>query len=276
MRQFGGATLVTIGLVLSGLAGCVGSEAKPAAAGTTFDASAATEEAKDSDGLGAVEGVVVSDEQAPIAGAEVALVEPNLVTQTDASGRFVFKDVPPGSHRIIAQKLGFESVARRVDVTADAVANVALVLSSLAIDEARVEVFPYKGFIAFNWGILVVTCRCNFGNAFGEDRSYFQTNVTKGLEAVVSEYVWQASGPTTSDRFSIDMRLDTKAYPWVTGPSPLVVRQDDIDEKSPKKLHQYVWMPFGSVYISYQQKFEDWTSLFYAGAAPENYTALPK
>ncbi|HLE46893.1 MAG TPA: hypothetical protein VI818_01250, partial [Candidatus Thermoplasmatota archaeon] len=153
---------------------------------------------------------------------------------------------------------------------------VALVLQSLAIDEARVQVFPYKGFIAFNWGILIVTCRCNFGNAFGEDKSYLATNVTKGLEAVVSEYVWQASGPTTSDRFMIEMRLDNaQSYAWVTGGSPLVVRQDDMDAKSPKVLHQWVWMPWNSVYVSYQQKFEDWTSVFYGGPAPENYTALP-
>jgi hypothetical protein len=59
-----------------------------------------------SQGKGQIEGTVVTEQRTPIANAIVYLLENGRspVTTTDSNGRFSFKEVPVGSHKIIAYK----------------------------------------------------------------------------------------------------------------------------------------------------------------------------
>lgn len=78
------ASLVLVVVLL--LAGCVGTRnAVPAA--PLEDAQAIP---------GSLGGIIVDDEQRPVAQARLLLLEAGLETESDAGGRFVFLNVPPG------------------------------------------------------------------------------------------------------------------------------------------------------------------------------------
>src|SRR5687767_2977177 len=80
--------------------------------------------------LGSIVGKVVDDEQVPIAQATVAIVELQAEVTTAADGGFEFKDVPIGAHTVVANRLGYDSVARKVEVTAQAQTEVTIALKA--------------------------------------------------------------------------------------------------------------------------------------------------
>lgn len=65
---------------------------------------------------GSLGGMVVDDEQRPVAQAQLALVETGLETVSDAGGRFVFLNVPPGRYTLEIEARGFEPRRQTVDV----------------------------------------------------------------------------------------------------------------------------------------------------------------
>ena len=75
---------------------------------------------------GTVRGTVVAgDSGDPLPGANVAVRRPADSTlvqgaTTDSTGRFVIRDVPPGTHRVVASFVGFAPRSRRVEVAAGA------------------------------------------------------------------------------------------------------------------------------------------------------------
>lgn len=67
-----------------------------------------------------VSGHVVDAENGEhIPGCLIKIDDSNLVTMTDASGHFVFRDLKPGSYTLEASYLGYSSVAKTVSVNAD-------------------------------------------------------------------------------------------------------------------------------------------------------------
>jgi outer membrane receptor protein involved in Fe transport len=54
----------------------------------------------------------------PLAAAQVTLVELSRAAVTDSRGAFVFADVPPGRYTLVARRIGYAAVSRRVTVTA--------------------------------------------------------------------------------------------------------------------------------------------------------------
>ena len=52
---------------------------------------------------GAVQGRLVGPDGAPLAGLEVELPSAQATTMTDATGRFLLRDIPPGTHRLTAR-----------------------------------------------------------------------------------------------------------------------------------------------------------------------------
>jgi outer membrane receptor protein involved in Fe transport len=93
---------------------------------------------------GSIEGSAVSRESgAPLAGVSVRL-DGAPAAVTDAAGRFRISPVAPGSHTLVAARLGLESVTRAVTVDAGAVARVemrigeeAAILPSLVVSATR-------------------------------------------------------------------------------------------------------------------------------------------
>lgn len=115
------------------------------------------------DGTGGISGLVTDDEYAPIAGAEVGLVgQAAFQTATDPFGGFSLSHVPPGSYKIVAQRLGFEPVAREVVVQAGALVEVRFVLTPVGVPVPRTELKLFNGYIscsiAYARSVFTSTC----------------------------------------------------------------------------------------------------------------------
>src|SRR5687768_6070581 len=57
---------------------------------------------------GSLIGIVLNDETLPLPGARLALVGPNLLTESDADGRFTMNGIPPGDYGLQVEKLGYQ------------------------------------------------------------------------------------------------------------------------------------------------------------------------
>lgn len=111
------------------MSGCLTGERSDAAEGQT------PTELISEEGKGALQGTVHDPGLVPLEGAQVGLPELLLVTVADASGYFSFPDLPPGRYQLAAQRLGYESVARSVDVLAGETATVNLALAPIPVVE---------------------------------------------------------------------------------------------------------------------------------------------
>lgn len=120
MRSLG---IIAIVAVL--VAGCAAEDATTPATATTRSA-----EATVTRDTGAVEGLVKDPDASPLAGAGVALEKDILRLQTNTSvdGRFVFSGLVAGEYTLFVQKLGYDSHASKVNVTAGEVSSADVVL----------------------------------------------------------------------------------------------------------------------------------------------------
>src|SRR6267378_6822639 len=84
---------------------------------------------------GSIGGSVVDAQQASIANASVTISEHarrlNLVTKTDAAGRFVFPQLPPGVYDITVESPGFKKLERK-DV--ELLANDTITVGAIVLD----------------------------------------------------------------------------------------------------------------------------------------------
>lgn len=126
------------------------------AAGNDYEAPKAAE------GSGAIQGVVVSEEELPIEGAEVGLAAKDVpAVFTNSEGRFAFSHLEPGKYTVVAQKFGYESQKRLADVAAGGVAEVQIRLVATTVQ--GVEPFPVvdlqAGFVGCSAAARVPTVR---------------------------------------------------------------------------------------------------------------------
>src|SRR5687768_5975873 len=94
--------------MLVGVAGCAdaGSPANVAQSEGENDPSAPQVQFDETQGT--VHGVVTDEELSPIANARVTLREANLIANTTIDGSFVISHVPPGSHQLFVEALGYQ------------------------------------------------------------------------------------------------------------------------------------------------------------------------
>src|SRR5687767_861099 len=111
--RFHGFLAVLVAVVVA--AGCVGDGGTASERSSTPASDVHEPGALLADGAGAIAGTVVNEETAPVVGALVGL-DATQTTTTDEAGRFSFKAVPPGSHELQIQALGYASIGRAVDV----------------------------------------------------------------------------------------------------------------------------------------------------------------
>lgn len=104
---------------------------------------------------GAIRGVVTDDTLTPLPEAQVLLRETGAVAVTAGDGTFQFSRVPPGPVRLEAQRIGYVGVARSIEVVANDVVEVALMLAPLSIVEPYFETAIQDGLIGC--GILLKT-----------------------------------------------------------------------------------------------------------------------
>ncbi|HLA90884.1 MAG TPA: carboxypeptidase-like regulatory domain-containing protein [Gemmatimonadaceae bacterium] len=68
-------------------------------------------------GAGSIEGRVVDVSGRPIGGARITLDSSARRAQSELDGRFVFRQLPPGTHRLDVRRLGYQPATIAVDVT---------------------------------------------------------------------------------------------------------------------------------------------------------------
>jgi hypothetical protein len=155
-----GSTILVI--VLSGCSGGKVAEASPSSGVPTGSA------VFESDDLaGTIAGLVTDDEKAAIKAATVVLVELNLEVRTGDGGDFRFENVPLGTYKLSASKLGYTAGIKKVNLTEDGQELKAdFLLEPIAIVEARHVTQTWNGKISC--GILLVPV-CGILDEFNQD-----------------------------------------------------------------------------------------------------------
>lgn len=264
---------------------------------------------------GGIEGSVVDDSLTPVGAAQVAVTTSTGVFQalTGETGGFMITGVPAGRHTLFAAALGYDSVAKSVEVIAGQVTTVSLSLSPLPVIEPYVELFgPYDGYFECRIG-HANTGECGWFIAqqphptqlYPNDRSIFSFNMTsEDWQTFQGEMRWQQGSFATSTSMRLAFSYDgrTGVHRWCSseGPSPLVWRYERAgieeslctevgnNEEAPEPemkynpLRTYANVPFGAnadpqglVYVSFQQRFQVVVSVFYGERAPVDYSAFP-
>jgi hypothetical protein len=163
---------------------------------------------------GVVQGHVRSDDLLPIAGAIVGLTQSGPEDKTDEAGLFVLRDIAPGKHVLVAQRLGYGSVARSVQVVAGQVATLEITLKAMEVPkEVYSETVQTPGYLECGFGMAAFAAPCTYpyrlvhGNAmkygvnltnygFAPDlhpnRFWLNITVKPGADQLVAEMVWRA------------------------------------------------------------------------------------
>lgn len=123
------------------MAGCMGAETTPAddPGVPPETADAATPQSD----RGSISGIVLDDEQMPVAGVTVALVESANETRSAQDGRFTFNGLEPGSYTLVATRVGFDQTAQKAQVVAGEVAELEIRLKPIRVAEPWVWVYEF-------------------------------------------------------------------------------------------------------------------------------------
>lgn len=269
------------------LAGCVGGD------GDVADTTPSqTPEA--SDDTGAIAGVVLNAELLPIEGADVALQELTNVTKTDANGNFTFNDLAPGEYTLVVQRLGFESVAKAIDVTLGEITNVEVILEPIAPkEEVYIAANPISAHITFGhawtdyyggWDNLPLCGQCEFYVHLDPKPSDIENEAlwVKPIDAPVFSheiyYLLRKDTDNATAATALDGDTVTSGY-WDYGEMPRPMEGDDYEqalenlEDDTTTIQIKVGGGFSSV--AYEQRVDIWVSFAYNGDLPEDYSAFP-
>src|SRR5688572_20420702 len=89
---------------------------------------------------GAVEGRVLDQDGAPVAGATLLVEDAAPAATTKPDGYFRLRSLPPGAHRVVARRIGYDEAATWVTVPSGGVALVELRLATAAVGVRGVTV----------------------------------------------------------------------------------------------------------------------------------------
>ncbi|HLE47534.1 MAG TPA: carboxypeptidase-like regulatory domain-containing protein [Candidatus Thermoplasmatota archaeon] len=191
---------------------------------------------------GGIEGLVHDEALVPIPDTDVALLNlDNVTTRTGPDGRFALSHVPPGEHRIAAQRLGYGSTIKLVRVEAGAVAQADLLLSAVAIVEPYHVTKQQEGLfgcgVTFRPVVGVAVCGVLslFLNATQYDKFLLNWQIAGNVSewtGVVYEMEWrtnQVLGRGLTMIWEVDgcANVRNSTFGRATGPSPLRVELNE-------------------------------------------------
>lgn len=141
--QVGGFRGLLLAFVVAStaLAGCAGGDAAPEE--TQGPGAVATLEPTTGTEAGTIRGSVTTDEGIPIGGATVGIVGLDAEAKTGDNGSFEFRGVTPGTYGVAVNKLGFESVAKSVEVLPGEVAEVTIELAAIVVSDPYFLSIPH-------------------------------------------------------------------------------------------------------------------------------------
>jgi hypothetical protein len=285
--------IIALILTLTALAGCVSGDDDPA----PTDLRGA--EAFD-DETGGVAGVVLDDEDRPVPGAQVALLDLGLETTASQEGRFTLRNAPVGSHTLAAQALGYDTASQRVTVEAGRTTETLLQLTPIVVVEPRHETLIFEGHITCGMGLIVtriVTGCGTTGTPVGpvtvdpNEKNEFIQEATPEHMTIVAEVSWTPAAALAAREFDVDLYKGWVCTPFCSwdehygsqqGPSPVTLVAegpfDGIDE--PSDVSHIVSVPSDEddppfVIIVIQQDFTLYSTHFFGLPAPDGFSARP-
>ncbi len=276
------AALVVMLMVGVALAGCAGDDIERNV--TPSVEPTATAES------GAISGLVVNEEGLPVVGAQVALIDADLEAMTNDAGTFAFNNLSAGAHKLIVQKLGFESTARNVDVRLGEVSQVDITLAAVQVgQEPYVVPMVFEGIIQCSTNPYYPVNVCD--GATGDDVSLFFLEIDETQadwkEAVI-ELVWTPTTEVTGQALEIDVcdvqnTTTSQAYcsdaehywEFQGGESPIVLRLDDLPLEDTNLYQVGIGADWLSPYPAVQQRFTLYIGLCYWDDCDGEYSAIP-
>jgi outer membrane receptor protein involved in Fe transport len=90
--------------------------------------------------VGRIEGTVLTGDAVPLEGAQVVVLDGQLVVHTDARGAFRIEGVPAGAATLRVERIGYRPLERAVTVPAGGTARLALALAEQPVELAGVVV----------------------------------------------------------------------------------------------------------------------------------------
>lgn len=264
-------------LLAAALSGCTGGDdllAQPTTASPSSSAPAPSVDAE----TGSITGTVIDDEARPVAGAEVGIVEAKMTMETDEAGAFTMNQLLPGTYTVVANELGYESQAKKVEVRPGEVANVSFVLVPVAILKEPY----YRPILRTAFLNVDQTWYATVASSAGQNHSVicgtciFTLNVDKGAVQAMSENTYQQTGvPGYNDGLHLNYRVagafDNWGFCWreqrlwpagtltaVAGSGKAIIE---------------VGSHFVSV--SVQHRIDTWNTFAYLAELPEDFTTLP-
>ena len=237
-----------------------------------------------------LEGTVTNDEALPIVGADVALLELELSLLTDESGRYAFRETPPGTYTLIASKLGYETIAKKVEILEGTVTTQMLQLVPMATEEPYHETFPFRGRVACGVGGVSPCAVFLFfslvgqpdpsGNAQGINWTYDEDAYP---DTVIVEVIWTPTATATGQALNYGMftSLDGIDRSYIADGnkgSPIYVRASEAQLRKAYEDYasefQFILYPDAEG-ATFQQDFSLYRTDFYNGEAPDNWTFVP-
>jgi hypothetical protein len=286
-------SIVAVFLLLSGCAAATPEEsvASTSNAGTGGPAAPAGEAT--SDEPGSISGLVATDEQMPIPGADVA-IQAGAATKTDGEGKFALTGLEPGDYDVFVEALGYESAAKKISVAAGETTDVTFLLAAITLNVGRQFSYIGNGMIDFAYSNPGVYGNRNDTGTRYQDM-YFPMD--PDATAAIVGSVWESSAPLTAKWMLGNLWVSTKNCEDVcdkvnetTQGSPIVLAVDDLAErvegKSGYQINPYMTPrscpatqcttePDKWVQFAYQQKFTTYVTVFYSMPRPLDYSPLP-
>ena len=206
------ALLVVLGVFFSG---CVAGDATGEPKTDQTDPSAV---APPSDSDGQIRGTITDDSLAPIAGAQIGILnsDPQVIVTSNAAGQFAMVGLLPGTYSVAAQSLGHQSATRSVEVVAGEAAEVNFVLTPIAIaSPGHYETIIGEGYFACGAHVLGT----RWGNLHACVFDNHKPNVTfnpakKDFSGVLDEVVWSQSSGLTSQSLAVSIVYDHRCTPF--------------------------------------------------------------
>jgi hypothetical protein len=247
------AHLASILLVSLALSGCADGEPKT---GPPALAPSAPE-------VGRLEGVVYDGEFSPLRGVRVTLTDHATVALTDGRGAFFINDIPPGDYVVEAGLTGYRGASQRISVGAGEILSLRLELEVIPIVVAYPELIQYTGHMTV--GVATALYAFRPGTEV-EDQLEFSRDLADDARAWVAAMAFLRTSPAglnRVDQLPAGGRLAQHSI-WL-----------------PRTCDYYILAtcyadpPSSMLQFALDQRFEIYSTIFYGGPAPTDYTGLP-
>ncbi len=278
------------------LAGCAGQ------AEEAEEESTGAEDPTVTAGLGSITGSVIDVEEQPVVGAQVALLDTEFLTDSDAAGAFTFNGLTPGTYTVAASKIGYEQDAVFAEVVAEAIAEVEIQLDPKELPpEVDPRTATETGYIQCSWNPYYFVNPCQ--NVLPNNKDHFTVEIdaTTPLVEVFFELAWEPTSAATGQVLELDFCLPQENsathaagcvvddntgefYAYESGPSPLNMTVSARSMPLNDTLTYETWVGAGLLRLSVppvpptpavQQPFTLYITQCYYAPCPDGFTALP-